>query len=428
MKERSIASQTLDEMAAAGFDKASCRVAYDELYELQAENFEINLLRTNFETDISLTGICDQRRASLSFNKTDDVAVGNAVNDLRSMLEGSNQDQAFGIAEEQPHEQFAVGPSEPDYDAMYDRIQEVHDYASSVYPKLNLRTANVTFVKRRSCYLNTNNVDFELERGSYRVSLSFASKDGTDTSSMMYTGYTRFNLDDAIHESTNVDTLLRQSVEQLKTQHVPAKFVGDLVIAPTCLQNFIGFLTARISDGPMISGTSVFKDKLGDKVASGSLTLHSNPVGEELTSGYWITSDGYKAENNTIVENGVLKSYLLGLYGANRTGLTRAVNSGGCYVMDAGDQSYDELIADVEEGILINRFSAGRPSDRGDFSGLAKNSYYIKDGKIQFPIRETTVSGNMVELLQSIEAVSKERLDSGASILPWVRVSGVTAS
>jgi len=178
----------------------------------------------------------------------------------------------------------------------------------------------------------------------------------------------------------------------------------------------------------MISGTSVYKDKLDEQVTSDLLTLRSGPVSDEICSGYWVTGDGYKAHNSTIVDAGKLNSYLLGLYGANKTGYQRAVNSGGCYIVEPGESSYDELISQVEQGVLINRFSGGRPNDRGDFSGIAKNSYYIKYGEIQFPIRETTVSGNMIDLLQSIQSVSSERLDSGSSLLPWIRVSGVTAS
>jgi PmbA protein len=311
---------------------------------------------------------------------------------------------------------------------MYDRIQEVLDYARIKYPILNLRSVGITYFKRRTSLVNTNDVQFESTRGQYRVSISFSSKDGLDTSSMMYTGYSRNDLDQALQDAVNVDDLFRQSTEQVRTEHLPQKFVGDLVIAPTCLPSFLGFLTARLADGPLISGTSVFKDKMGEVVASDVLTLRSAPIGSEICSGYWVTGDGYKAENATLVDKGRLNSFLLGLYGSNRTGLPRAVNSGGCYVVEPGHYSYDELISQVEEGILINRFSGGRPNDRGDFSGIAKNSYYIKNGEIKYPIKETTVSGNLVELLQSIESVSTERLDSGTSIYPWIRVSGVTAS
>jgi PmbA protein len=219
-----------------------------------------------------------------------------------------------------------------------------------------------------------------------------------------------------------------QSTEQTRTKPIPKKFQGDMIIAPECLMTFIGFLIQRIGDGPMIAGTSIFKDKINEKVASEHLTIHSRPVSGEIVSGYFVTNDGHKAEDSTIVENGILKSYQLGLYGANKTGLPRAVNSGGCYVMEAGQTDLEEMIGSIKEGVLLTRFSGGRPNDRGDFSGVAKNSYYIADGKIQYPICETTASGNMVNLLKSIRGVSRERLDSGNSILPYVHVSGVTAS
>lgn len=427
-QEASLAGQTLDTIKRAGFDRAACRVSNDELHELQAETGEINLFRTSFETDIALIGIKDERRASLSVNKTDEATIGQAVTDLRTMAEGANPDPAYDIASAQPHESFEGGIEKPDYDAMYDRVVDLQKYAHATYPTLNIRAISVTFVRRRSCYANSNDVEFRTSRGLYQVGLQFSSRDGSNTSSMMYTGYSTYDLDTPIEQATNVDQLLRQSTEQVTTQNIPGKFKGDMIIAPNCLTDFTGFLTARISDGAMISGTSVYADKLGQQVASPQLTIRSMPLSDELTGGYWVTGDGFKADNLTVVNKGVLDSYLLGLYGANKLGMARAVNSGGAWVIDAGDVSYDDMVAGVEEGILITRFSGGRPNDRGDFSGIAKNSYYVKDGKVQFPIKETTVSGNMVDLLQSVGAVSSERVNFGGSLLPWVRVSGITAS
>jgi PmbA protein len=427
-KEKNLARKTLARILAHGFDKAATRVSADELHELQAENGEINLLRTNFETEVGLVGIADGRRASLSINQVDDAAINTAVSDLQGMAAGSQQDPAFDIAAMQPPAEFRGGIDQPDYDAMYDRIQALQTYVAATYPTLNLRSSGITFFKRRSCFVNSNGVEFVTSRGLYQVSVSFSSRLGSKTSSMMYTGYSTLELDTPIHLASNVDLLMRQSTEQIETQHIPAKFVGDMVITPDCLMTFVGFLTARISDGPLVSGTSMYKGKLGEHVASPLLTLHSRPLSEELCGGYWVTGDGYQAANTTVIDQGVLKTYLLGLYGANKTGLPRAVNSGGSYIAEPGDVTFDEMVAGVKEGILITRFSGGRPNDRGDFSGIAKNSYYIKDGKVQFPIKETTVSGNMVDLLNTIDAVSTERLNTGGSLLPWVRVTGVSAS
>jgi len=86
------------------------------------------------------------------------------------------------------------------------------------------------------------------------------------------------------------------------------------------------------------------------------------------------------------------------------------------------------MIRDVKAGILITRFSGGRPNDKGDFSGVAKNSYYVDNGEVSYPISETMVSGNMAALLTNIVAISSERADFGSGIFPWVRVSGIGIS
>ncbi len=425
---REVAQNTLAKVQAAGFDRAATRIVSEEFHELQAENGAINLMRTNFETDVGITGIKDNKKASLSVNKTDSETLSETVNKLDAMASGASPDEAHGIAEAQPAEEFEAGPVEPDYDKMYDRIVEVQDYAKQKYPDLHFGSVAVTFANRRSCYVNSNDVRFEPRRGVYQVSTMFTSKRGKQTSSMNYFNYSSYDLDQPIYEMVNADDLLQQSTEQIETQNIPGKFTGDLLITPNALGSFVGFLTGKISDGALISGTSVYKDKLGEQVTIDKLSIDSCPTASDVSGGYWVTGDGYKAADMQLLENGVLKSYLLGLYGSNKTGLPRAVNAGGCYRIQEGDTALQDMVAGIEQGILITRFSGGNPNERGDFSGIAKNSYFVKDGKIQFPIKETTVSGNMVSLLQSIKSVSQERLNFGSNILPWVLTDGVTAS
>ncbi|MCB1645859.1 MAG: TldD/PmbA family protein [Pseudomonadales bacterium] len=428
MTEKQLAERVLAALQSAGFTKAAARASYAELHELQAENGELNLFRTNFETDITMTGISEQRRASAAQNRIDEDSVQQAAAELKLMAEGSQPDAAFDIAEAQPPQAFSAGPEKPDHDMMYDRLMALQDYVAQAYPVLNLRSAGVSFVRRRGAFLNTNGVSFETTRGQYQVSISFSSREGTNTSSMMYTGYSRFSLDEPIEQAINIDLLMKQSTEQTETRHIPGKFVGDLIFTPDCIMDFMGFLTGQIGDSAMVSDTSLYKGKVGEQVVSDLVTLDICPLSAELSGGYWTTGDGYAAENSRLIEAGVLRHYLLGLYGANKTGLPRAPNAGGCYVMAPGQTSLDDMISGISEGILMTRFSGGRPNDRGDVSGIAKNSYYIKDGKVQFPIRETTISGNIVSMLSRVNAVSSETINDGRSVLPWVRTTGVTVS
>ena len=204
--------------------------------------------------------------------------------------------------------------------------------------------------------------------------------------------------------------------------------MGDVIVTPECMDNFVGFITRYLYDYPIITKTSVFQEKLGKQIASKSFNLHSKPVSDDIAASYYVTGDGYEAQDSTVIENGILKTFLLGLYGSKKTGKERAVNQGGCWEIDSGDKTLDEIIKSTKKGIFLKRFSGGNPSDNGDFSGVAKNSYYVEDGKIKFPISETMINGNLVEMMMNIKQISKERINSGYHNYPWIKFEGLTIS
>ena len=154
----------------------------------------------------------------------------------------------------------------------------------------------------------------------------------------------------------------------------------------------------------------------------------SAPLSEEIVGGYRSTSDGSIAENMTLIENGVLKNFVVSRYGSKRTGLPRSKNDGGCYIMNGGNTSLSDMIKNVKKGLIMNRFSAGSPGVNGDVTGVAKNSFLIEDGKIVGAVSETMFSGNLTEMLLNVRAISEERINDGSSILPWVDFGGVTIS
>lgn len=98
----------------------------------------------------------------------------------------------------------------------------------------------------------------------------------------------------------------------------------------------------------------------------------------------------------------------MNLYGANKTGLARCPRGGGTLTVDPAYSSFDDLIASTNKVVLLTRFSGGSYREDGDFSGIAKNSYLIRAGKLERPLEGTMVSGNIVKFLMEIEGISKE--------------------
>lgn len=426
MIDRAFATRSLEALLRRGFQKARVRLASHDQHELQAEFGHTNLLRTTHNTELGLLGIVDDKQGSLVLNNVTDEGLAEAVDNLWAVASGSRPDPANDIAPAQPKRVFSAGPAEPDLDRMYERVAEALDHARTHYPTLKMGSTAISFGSRHALFLNSNGVDFDTRRNVYHASLMFTARDGTDVSSFNYTGATLADLDRPLASLGTTDALMRQTTEQVRTRKVPRKFTGDLIITPDSIGDFLGFLVGNIGNQPLISGTSLYKESLGKPVADSSLTLHSRP--RDLVGGYFITGDGYEAQNATIVDRGVLTSFLLDQYGSRKTGLARAVTGGGSWVVEPGPTPLDEMIAGVEAGVLITRFSGGRPNDKGDFSGIAKNSYYIEDGAVAYPISETMVSGNMAALLTSIVSISTERADYGSGVFPWVRVGGIGIS
>ena len=428
MHRKDTVSYCLDALKKAGADKAACSLNISEKKELNVEIGEMTLFRTTYNSSMGMSVIKDQKKGSTSINKTDKDSIDVAVKQVIEMANGSQPDKAYDIAELQPHQVFSKGDETANMDNMYKSLEEFLEYVKSTYPQVQLEQAILDFTHTQSIFQNTNGVDFEIREGMYGFSPFFLSKDDKNISSFNYTGFSSLIIDKPLHHYGTVNTLLKQSVEQLNTQNIKDKFVGKIVVTPDCIGEFLDFITNDISDGKMISGNSLYKNKLNKQITHPKLTLHSCPVSDEIADGYFVTGDGYVAENKTIIDKGILKTHLLGLYGSKKLNRKRAVNDGGAYIVEPGSKSYLDIIKNIEEGVLLSRFSGGYPAANGDFSGVAKNSYYIKNGKVKYPITETMVSGNICEIFENIDQISSDRIDFGSGILPWISFKGITVS
>ena len=421
-------SYALDRLLKSGMDNAEGMINESEKKELNIESGKISLLRTTFSNSLRLEAIKDKKQSSISINKLDKRAIDDSLNKLMVNVESSQVDDSNDISEKQTPEIFTKGTLKADLNLMYDRIEDFNSFVKQNYKKVLLEAVTLEHNTSKSHILNTNGVDFEINKGMYGFSSMFTSKDGLDTSSFNYTGVEKLNLNKSLDQYGHVSELLRQSQEQVKSSPIHSKFVGEIIVTPHCLSEFISFIDYSISDNALIAGTSIYKDKVGQKIANDNFTLSSKPLDSKIDSGYFITSDTYKSENRTLVQNGILQTHLLSLYGANKTGGKRTPNQGGNYMIEGSTSSLEDMIKNVKKGVILCRFSGGSPSDNGDFSGVAKNSYYIENGKIMFPIIETMISGNIAQMFLNITNISNERVDFGDSILPWISFKGITIS
>ena len=424
-----VAELILSEIKAIGADEGECWVSRNALTEFYYELGKISMVRTVFTDEVGIKLLKDKRKGTSSLNSFEPVDIKVAVTEAWQAAQSAMPDEAEGIAELKENLSFSFGELKPDLDKMYKQLEDLLNGCERDFPLISFNSMGIEHKITERLYANTNGVRLSELNGKYQISNLFMGTEGEKTSSFNYFGKVYQDPSIRLTDSKQARRLWKEAEDQIETEQFDGSFVGDVVITPGCLENFAWFIIETcLSDNALISGTSPWKDKTGQQVASPLFNFSLAIESDVLPGGSMLNGDGYVAEEMDLIKNGVLTNFVLSRYGAAKTGLARSANINSVLVIGNGDTPLEEMIAGVERGIILGRFSGGEPSPSGDFSGVAKNSFLIENGKVSKALSEVMIAGNLGNLLRDTVAVSKERENSGYWLLPWLHTKNITIS
>ena len=428
MDTRQIMSQTMQALLDKGAGKVALWFSETTQEEFSIVYKQLNLLRTVVRQNLSLIVIKDQKQASTNLNQIDPASVAKAVEEVMAAVESSNADPAFDISPYQKPQAFSDGPLKMDTDKIVARLEEFIHAMLERYPSIAY-DAVLAHNHSQQIYMNSNGVDLAVDRGYYRFNTMFTAKEGRHMSSFNYTSFETQDLDKPMLDYNFTDELMRQITQQTTTRPIPKNFTGDVIMFP--------FVTAELLDclisqqfGPsgLLTNSSKFPDHLGQRVLDAKLSVYNKPADSRIAIKDYLASDGFVAKDAPIIANGVLMNYPIDLFTANKVGKTRTLGVPDNTVVEAGSTPLAAMIASISEGVLCMRASFGNPNPNGDLSSVIKNSYYIKDGAIQYPISESMMSLNLIDIFNNIVDISAETINTGMSIYPYMQVKGVAIS
>lgn len=426
---KTIADNTIKALQAAGADKAQFTVAMAETHEFNVDGGEFSLFRTLFDNSLSITTYKDNKKGTISINKLDDASIEKAVADCLASAESGIADPAFDIAPKQENKVFHDGAYEPDVDRLFERTKELMESIKARHPKILMEQMIVTHRKLHSIYRNTNGTEFERFAGEYNISLMFSAHDGDTTTSFFGSDVSTDSLDRPFLSLGTLERDLADAEASLHTVPLEGKFDGTILLTPGGLASFLYSIEGNFaSDSVILEKTSIWLDKLGQKVADDRINISFAPLDSRILCGERYTGDGFLSENMDFIKDGVLQGFRLSLYVANKSGFDRARNNSYAMIVGNGSTPYADLVKHIKRGIIVGRFSGGQPGTNGDFSGVAKNSFYVEDGEVKGAVNEVMISGNLAELLNHLVDISRETAEDGSSVLPYMAFDGITIS
>ncbi len=410
-------------------EKYTYVLVQSEKQEINVENGEFKLMRTVFDYYTSLKVFMNNKMGSASGNDLSKEALIKLAEDSESAAQSSPEDPCHDIAPDQGKEVFRQGVYEPDMDKFIERIQVCLDAIKKEFPKVLVMAAVGSYDKSHWISRNTNGTEFEDFSGHYSFYINIsASEDGVNSG--ISGAYVEVdNLDRPFMELGNFRKSLEDITNSIHPQSLDGKFEGTVILTPDAAGQFLSMLISNyMSDGVIIDGTSLWLDKVGEQVASDKLTMSKKPFDERIVGGERGTQDGFRTEDVALIEKGILKTHSLSLYAANKTGRNVVKNTGWSLVVEPGDKSIDDIIKSVHKGLIMGGFSGGMPGANGEFSGVAKNSFYVENGEVKYAVAETMVNGNLGEIVKNIRAISSEVVCDGGSVIPYIVVDGVVIS
>jgi PmbA protein len=214
-------------------------------------------------------------------------------------------------------------------------------------------------------------------------------------------------------------------------------FRGELLLSPSAstelVQEVIGH---SINSNNVQKQASKFKD-INKPVSTDLLSLEDDATNVDALGASSFDREGVAHQQNVIIHKGILKGFIYNTYTANKDGIQSTGNAGGSpnyppavsttnMIVSAGNSKLETLISEIQKGIILNRFSGTINPVDGDFSGVVKGGYYVKNGNIICPIKELMVAGNIFDALKNLTGISKETKSIADSIMPYIRFNNIS--
>jgi PmbA protein len=233
-------------------------------------------------------------------------------------------------------------------------------------------------------------------------------------------------------------TLRRLGARRVPTQRVP------IVFAPEVARSLIGLVFEAASGDAIWRSASFLAGKLGEQIAAPALTIIDDnlmllPTGAGGFGTSPFDGEGLPSLRTVVVENGILRNYLLNTYTARKLGMKSTHNASrglagtpgtGCgnLYLEPGTLSPDEIIAEIPAGLYVTSLMGfGVNVVTGDYSRGA-TGLWIENGHLTHAVEEVTIAGNLAEMLRNVTAIGSDLIFRSSIASPTLRIDGMTVA
>ncbi len=277
--------------------------------------------------------------------------------------------------------------------------------------------------------------------GSYRtsycaVSVAPIAEDGGMQRDYWYSVARRaaaLEAPEAVGRKAAERALRKLHARKVSTCRVPVVFDAETA------RSLVGHIFEAVRGDAIYRSASFLTGKLGQPVAGENITVLDDGLRPGGFGSRPFDDEGVPASVTSVIEKGVLRSYLLNCYTARKLNLQTTGNAARGlagppavgpknFYLAAGEHSPQEIIRSVKRGFYVtDLIGFGVNIVTGDYSRGA-SGLWIENGELTFPVEEVTIAGKLPEMLQGIEALGSDLEFRSALAAPTLLIGGLTVA
>ncbi len=442
-----LAEAVVKRAIAGGADEAEVvyRQGYDS--EVKIRKGKVDLLSEAQPKALSLRLYRDKRAAVVYTSDFGREALERLVDQALDMSTVADPDPYGGLpdpAELAKHVEAELGLWDPSVgdiptEVKIEMVRRCEDAAFGFDNRIN-NTEGSSFSSHLSQVGLVNSLGFA---GSYKVSTCGMGLDAVadDADGKKQNGwwFTRSHSFKGLKKPEEVGRIAAErTIRKIGGRKVVTKKV-PVIWEPLMSSNLLSTLGSTLSGDAFERRATFLLSLEGQKIGSDLVTIVDDPLRPGLPGSRPFDGEGVTSRRNNLFSQGIFEGFLFNTYTARKTGrkTTGSATSGmgslpgvgtSNFYMEAGKSSPDEIIAGVEEGLLLTEMIGfGFNPVTGDFSRGAVG-VWIENGKLAFPVAEINIAGNMKDMLGNISQVGND-LDFLFSVAaPTIRIDNMMVS
>lgn len=423
-----------EKLSRRGIDEAVVEQSDDRTRQMRFSESRKDLFNTWSESTASIFASRGKKVVSISIK--DFSKIDEAVDEVSTLLDKVPENPEFmGINPEKT----TVSPRsvEPlDSEKVREYAQAMIDGAKDAGAE---RSSGVVYRRYSRVHLRTNYNDITYEKGGTELVIrSFVGESTGQENYHFGQVYSKLPIEPADAGRRAAETAkLGGTVKQGEAG------TFTILMSPYVIGNILSYAGGFLSAHMVRTGLSLFADRLGETVASEKVTLSDDPTDYSGEGARPVDDEGSKTRKNTLIDRGVLKTYLHS-YSTARLDSTETTGNAGILSpapwqlsLKPGSENFETILRGVSDGLFINNAWYTRFQDyrNGVFSTVPRDGVFrIKDGKIVESWSGIRISDSILNILSNVRSVSRETknakwwLEIEPSMMPYVLVDNVTVS